>query len=109
MLRTPDDRITTHPGEILKEEFLAEFGLSANKLAQAIDVPANRVTAILHGRRNVTPDTALRLARFFGTTPEFWINLQASHDLSKAKVEVAAAIEKTVKPMNDPAAQAATT
>ncbi|MDJ0945739.1 MAG: HigA family addiction module antitoxin [Kiloniellales bacterium] len=99
MLRTPDNRITTHPGEVLKEEFLVPLGMSANKLAQAIGVPANRVTTILHGRRNVTPDTALRLARFFGTTPEFWMNLQASHDLSKAKIESAADINKTVRPM----------
>ena len=104
MLRTPDKRITTHPGEILKEEFLVPLGLSANKLAQAIGVPANRITAILNRTRNVTPDTALRLARYFSTTPEFWMNLQASHDLSKAKIESAAEINKTVKPMKAEAA-----
>lgn len=104
MIRTPDNRITTPPGEVLKEEFLVPLGLSANRLAQAIGVPANRVTAILHGTRNITPDTALRLARFFGTTPEFWMNLQASHDLSKAKAELADDIKRAVRPMKRTAA-----
>jgi addiction module HigA family antidote len=104
MPRTPDKRITTHPGEVLKEEFLLPLGLSANRLAQAIGVPANRVTAVVKGTRSVTPDTALRLARLFGTTPEFWVNLQAVHDLSKAKVESAAAIKRAIKPLHVDAA-----
>ena len=70
-----------HPGEILREEFLVPMGLSANALAQGIGVPANRISAIVAGDRNVTADTALRLARALGTTPEFWLNLQQSYEL----------------------------
>jgi addiction module HigA family antidote len=94
---TPN-RITTHPGEILAEEFLAPLGMSANALALALRVPANRIGAIVRGKRAVSADTALRLARFFGTSPEFWMNLQAMHDLTKAKSESGGAIEADVKP-----------
>jgi addiction module HigA family antidote len=94
---TPD-RVTTHPGEILEEEFLVPLGLSANALALALRVPATRIGAILKGERAVTADTALRLARFFGTSPEFWINLQAMHDLTRAKQESGRAIEREVQP-----------
>lgn len=87
-----------HPGEILQEEFLAPLGLSANALALALRVPATRVTEILHGRRAITPDTALRLARYFGTTPDLWQGLQAEHDLRLAKRELAAQIERDVQP-----------
>jgi addiction module HigA family antidote len=89
-------RISTTPGEILREEFLLPFAMSASALARAIGVPVNRVTAIINGTRSVTADTALRLGRYFGTTPAFWLNLQTSHDLSKAQAEVGAQIEKTV-------------
>jgi len=75
------------PGEYLAEEFLEPLGLSANGLALALRVPATRIQAILRGRRAITSDTALRLARYFGTTPEFWINLQSSYELDKAKRE----------------------
>ncbi len=92
------NRITTHPGEILSEEFLKPLGLTANALSLALRVPANRVGAIVKGERGVTADTALRLARFFGTTPEFWINLQAMHDLSKAQAEIGPVVEKEVNP-----------
>lgn len=74
-----------HPGEVLREEFLIPHSLSANALAQALRVPAPRINDIVRERRGVSPDTALRLARFFGTTPQFWLNLQASHDLKIAK------------------------
>ena len=74
-----------HPGEILREEFLAPLAMSANALAMAIHVPANRVSAVLAGKRAVTADTALRLARYFRTTPEFWMNLQQTHDLRVAE------------------------
>jgi addiction module HigA family antidote len=94
---TPN-RVTTHPGEILSEEFLKPFGMSANALAIALRVPATRIGAIVKGERAVTADTALRLARFFGTSPEFWISLQATHDLTKARVERGAAIERDVRP-----------
>lgn len=82
-------RIKTHPGEILKEEFLIPFGVSARQLARAIDIPANRLTEIIRGNRGITADTALRLSRIFGTTAEFWMNLQMGYDLSvTAKAEV---------------------
>jgi antitoxin HigA-1 len=79
-------RVTTHPGEMLKREFLEPLGLSASALASEIGVPANRVTEMVAGRRNMTADTALRLADKFGTSPEFWMNLQSMHDLSLAVV-----------------------
>ena len=92
-------RITTQPGEVLREEFLKPHGLTANALAIALRVPATRIGAILRTRapRAVTPDTALRLARYFGTTPEFWMNLQAAHDLSKAKSELQSTIDRDVR------------
>lgn len=91
-------RVTTHPGEILDEEFLKPLGLSVNALAIALRVPATRIGAIVNGQRAVTADTALRLARFFGTSPEFWVNLQAMHDLTKARRESGQAIERDVHP-----------
>ncbi|RAI37844.1 HigA family addiction module antitoxin [Rhodoplanes roseus] len=78
-------RVRTHPGEVLKEDFLVPLGLSARALAAALGVPANRISDIVRGERDVTADTALRLARYFGTDPRFWINLQTAHDLSKAE------------------------
>jgi len=90
-------RVTTHPGEMLREEFLAPLGMSQNALAMKIRVPATRIGDILHGRRGITPDTALRLARFFGNSPEFWLNLQQMHDLSKARMELGEAIEREVE------------
>ena len=74
-------RVRTHPGVVLREE-LRIRGMSANQLALAIRVPANRVTAILRGDRAVSAETALRLGRYFGTGPEFWLNLQSSYDIS---------------------------
>ena len=86
-----------HPGEILKDE-LAELNLSANAFAKVLDVPTNRITAILNEQRGVTADTALRLARFFGTTPDFWMSLQTSYDVKNARAAVGKEIEKNVKP-----------
>jgi addiction module HigA family antidote len=80
-------RIRTHPGEVLQEEYLTPLGMSARQLAEAIDVPGNRITDIIRQRRSVTADTALRLARYFGTDPRFWMNLQVAHDLSRAEAE----------------------
>jgi addiction module HigA family antidote len=80
-------RIRTHPGEVLREEYLRPLGLSARALAEAIGVPPNRLSEIVRERRSVTADTALRLARYFGTDARFWINLQVAHDLSKAEAE----------------------
>lgn len=91
------NRVTTHPGEMLQEEFLAPLGLSQNALAMKIRVPATRIGDIVHGRRGITPDTALRLARFFGTSPEFWLNMQQMHDLSKARLELGKTIEHEVE------------
>jgi addiction module HigA family antidote len=78
-------RIRTHPGEVLREEYLVPLGLSARALAKALVVPPNRVTEIVRGERDVTADTAIRLARYFRTDPRFWLNLQAAHDISKAQ------------------------
>lgn len=83
-----------HPGEVLREEFLAPLDMSANAFAQAIGVPANRVSAIVAGERSITADTALRLACALGTTPEFWLNLQQAFELRTAErdKETAAAL-----------------
>lgn len=94
---TPN-RVTTHPGEMLNEEFLKPLGMSVNALALALRVPATRIGAIVKSERSVTADTALRLARFFGTSAEFWINLQAMHDLTKARMESGGTIERDVRP-----------
>jgi addiction module HigA family antidote len=96
--RPTPGRITTHPGEILAEEFLAPLGMSVNALALSLRVPANRIGAIVKGQRSVSADTALRLARFFGTSAEFWINLQSAHDLSKAKADLGQSIQRDVSP-----------
>ena len=90
-------RVSTHPGEMLREEFLIPLGITQNALAMKIRVPATRIGDIVHGRRAITPDTALRLARFFGNSPEFWLNLQQMHDLSKARLELNKAIERDVE------------
>ena len=87
-----------HPGEVLREEFLDPLGLTAHALAQALRVPAPRVNDIVRERRGVSPDTALRLARHFGTTPQFWLNLQASFDLKIAMREAGTKIEREVEP-----------
>jgi len=86
-----------HPGEILGEE-LNELGMSANALAKALAVPTNRITAILNGQRGITADTALRLSRYFGTTPQLWLNLQKSFELRKAEEESGAEIAGQVRP-----------
>lgn len=87
-----------HPGEILREEFLEPLGISAYALARAISVPRNRVTAILHGERAMTADTALRLARFFGTSPDFWLGLQMDYDLETARAAVGDRLDHEVTP-----------
>ena len=74
-----------HPGEILKEEFMTPLGLSANGLARAVRVPPNRISAIVNGERGLTADTALRLSKAFGTTAEFWLNLQKQYELDCAR------------------------
>jgi addiction module HigA family antidote len=86
-----------HPGEVLLEEFLKPMGLSQNQLALAIRVPARRINEIVQGKRRITPDTALRLARFFDTTPQFWLGLQMDYDLDVATERLGDAIERDVK------------
>lgn len=88
-----------HPGEVLREEYLVPLGMTAHALAIALRVPAPRINDIVRERRGVSPDTALRLARYFGSTPEFWLNLQSSHDLKLAAADLGAAINKEVLPM----------
>jgi antitoxin HigA-1 len=87
-----------HPGEVLREEFLVPLGMTAHALSQAIHVPATRVNDIVNGKRGVTADTALRLGRYFGNSPEFWLNLQAAHDLRAAERDAASKIEREVRP-----------
>ena len=87
-----------HPGEILREDFLAPMAISVYVLAKAIKVPRSRVNDIALGRRAITTDTALRLARYFGTTPEFWINLQARYDLEVAKGALGRRIAREIEP-----------
>ncbi|MGH6887223.1 MAG: HigA family addiction module antitoxin [Geminicoccales bacterium] len=85
-----------HPGEVLREELLEPLGMSAYALAKALHVPLDRITAILAGERAISADTALRLARFFGTTPDFWINLQGAYELERARARHGAGIAAEV-------------
>ncbi|MDE0393986.1 MAG: HigA family addiction module antitoxin [Gammaproteobacteria bacterium] len=86
-----------HPGEILREE-LNELGLSANAFSKALGVPVNRVTMILNGQRGVSADTALRLATYFGTTPQLWLNLQKTWELRRTEIKAGREIAKQVTP-----------
>lgn len=88
-----------HPGEILREEFMEPLGLSMNRLALDLRVPVTRVAEIVHERRAITADTALRLGRYFGTSPEFWVNLQARHELEMTRQKEQAKVEREVRPM----------
>ena len=87
-----------HPGETLHEDFLKPLDLSVNKLALELRVPATRLSEIVHGRRSITADTALRLGRYFNTTPKFWLNLQAAYDLAVVPEASAREIERAVHP-----------
>ncbi|WP_256091452.1 HigA family addiction module antitoxin [Candidatus Thiosymbion oneisti] len=87
-----------HPGEILREEFLVPLRLSANGLASELKVPAPRINDIVRERRAVTPDTALRLARYFGTSPEFWMDLQSAYDLKTAARDAGDRIAAGISP-----------
>lgn len=85
-----------HPGEILIEEFLEPYGITQYRLAKSISVPARRINEIVHGKRSVTADTALRLARYFGTSERFWLNLQAHYDLEVEKDRLGDRLDREV-------------
>jgi antitoxin HigA-1 len=85
MIRMPTNRRATHPGEVLLEDFLMPMGITQKALAEAIRVPFQRVNEIVSGKRGVTPSTALRLAKYFGTSPGFWLNLQMRCDIQSAE------------------------
>jgi addiction module HigA family antidote len=87
------------PGEILLEEFMRPLAVSQNKLARDIDVPLGRVNEIVHGKRAITADTALRLASYFGTTAEFWLNLQSRYDLKIARRDVWPKLRRNIRPL----------
>lgn len=91
-------RTALHPGEILREQFMADFGISINRLARDLRVPPTRIGEIVNERRAITPDTALRLARYFGTTAEFWMDLQTAYDLDVARASLRQ-IEVDVRPI----------
>jgi len=88
-----------HPGEILSEDFMKPYRLSMNKLALDLRVPVTRIADIVAERRGISPDTALRLGRYFNTTPRFWLNLQTKYDLEVAEDEILAKIERDVRPI----------
>jgi addiction module HigA family antidote len=88
-----------HPGEILRDEYLVPLGLSANALSIQLRVPAPRINEVVRERRGITTDTALRLARYFNTTAQFWLNLQTSFDLKQTEIQVGKKIEHEIHPM----------
>ncbi len=98
MVRVPTHREPTHPGEMLLEEFLKPMGLSQRELAEAIRVPYQRVNELINGRRGITPSTALRLSRYFGNTPGFWLNLQQRWELFHAQREEAKELRR-IRPL----------
>jgi addiction module HigA family antidote len=93
-----------HPGEILREEFLKPLGLSVNKLALALRVPVTRIAEIVHRRRSISADTALRLARYFNTSAGFWLNMQSAYDLEVAEDQIESSIQRDIRPRSDAAA-----
>jgi addiction module HigA family antidote len=103
MVRIPTNRVPTHPGEMLLEEFLVPADLTQRQLANSIHVPYQRVNDIVNGRRGITPSTALRLAKFFGNSPDFWMNLQLRLDLYHARNEESKVLTK-IKPYQPGAA-----
>ena len=92
ILRTNEQIVAIHPGEMLREEFMVPLELSSNALAMALRVPATRILEIVHERRGISADTALRLARYFGTSAQFWMNMQQNYDLALAKEAAGAAL-----------------
>ena len=107
-LKRPDsgwkiERPPVHPGEMLREEFLKPLGLSINQLALELHVPVTRISQIINERRGITADTALRLSRHFGSTADFWMNLQRDYELTIARQKSARIIERQVRPRNEAA------
>jgi addiction module HigA family antidote len=98
MQRKGDRLPPVHPGEILREDLLKPLGISINRLGRDLRVPVTRISEIVNGRRGISADTALRLARYFGTTPELWMNLQAAYDLDSAQRVSADRIARDVHP-----------
>ncbi len=96
-------RLRTHPGEVLREEFMKPLGVSRNQLSRDAGLPLSAVSAIAAEKRAVTAETALRLSRFFGTTAQFWLNLQSAYDLSLAQRNTGAKVEQTVRPLDQTA------
>lgn len=96
----PERLRNIHPGEVLLEEFLRPLGISQNKLARELKVPPRRVNEIVLGKRSITPDTALRLARYFGTSERFWLGLQVDFDLEETQLALGESIEKDVRPLS---------
>jgi antitoxin HigA-1 len=94
MVRVPTHRAPSHPGEMLLREFLEPLGLTQTELAERMEIPFQRVNSLVNGRRGVTPDTALRLSKVFGTTPGFWMNHQLRWDLFYAEREAKRALER---------------
>ena len=88
-----------HPSEILQDEFLVPMELSQNRLALAVRVPARRINEIVYGKRRITADTALRLGKYFGVSPEIWMNLQVDYDIRRAKRGTWPAVEKRIRPI----------
>ena len=93
-----------HPGEVLGEEFLGPMQISQSRLARDINVPPRRINEICLGKRGITPDTALRLARYFGTSAEFWMNLQQRYDLERRKDEIEERLRREIRPLSGEAA-----
>jgi addiction module HigA family antidote len=96
-----------HPGEILREDFMLPRNLSMNRLALDLRVPVTRIADLVRGRRAITPDTALRLGRYFNTSPQFWLNLQSGYDLERAEDELLPEIERDVRPFASAAGRGA--
>ena len=99
MSRKPDLLDPIAPGEVLREEFLKPHGLNLSGLARELGVPPGRISQILNNRRAITADTALRLGRYFGTSPRFWLNLQSEYDLRRARRDGGAEIERKIRPL----------
>ena len=105
MVSVPTDREPTHPGEILREEFLLPMDITQQQLADAIHVPFQRINELVNGKRGVTPSTSLRLAKFFGVSEDFWMNLQIRWDLYRARKKEQEILEKVMPAKTQPAGE----